>query len=254
MNLYGERAVMYDLLQRLYTDDGHGSGRLVNIHAMRLLEASNRSNQPMYLPSLAGPITSQLMAGRAEMRRAYDDAIEIAAQCAKLPLSEQSGAWGLAMQRLEDPVWRERHLLASILLPALGRANLSFAMAASQREATVAAIALERYRLAHNTYPATLAELVPAYLPAIPLDPWDGMPIKYLPPDASRPTPVLYSIGENQIDNLGDGKFVPVPPSPGRRRNEVMYNDQILWPPPIITAPFALPPHLGIGIPPLPGP
>lgn len=232
MNLDGERAVMYDLLQRLYTDDGHGSGRLVNIHAMRLLEASNRSNQPIFLPSLAGPITSQLMAGRAEMRRAYDDAIESAAQCAKLPLPEQSGAWGLAMQRLEDPVWRERHLLASILLPALGRANLSFAMATSQREATVAGIALERYRRAHGTYPATLAELVPAYLTAIPLDPWDGKPIKYLPPDANRQTPILYSVGENQIDNHGDGTLVPAPPSPGRRPNEQMYNDKIFWPPP----------------------
>ncbi len=230
INLDGERAVMYDLLQRLYTDDGHGDGRLANIHAMRLIEVSNRSNQPTYLPSLAGPITSQLMAGRAEMRRAYDDAFKSAAQNAKLPLPQQQAAWAQAMQRFDDPVWKQRHLLASIMLPALGRTNKSFAMATSQREATVAGIALERYRRSQGTYPATLAELVPDYLPSIPLDPWDGKPIKYLPPDASRPTPILYSIGENQIDNLGDDTLVPAPPSPGRRTNEQMSNDRILWP------------------------
>jgi hypothetical protein len=236
INLEGERAMMYDLLQRLDTDDGHGDGRLVNIEAMRLVEVINRTSESTripflsYLPLLSGPIASQVLASRAEMQRAYDDALASAAQIAKLPLPEQRAAWAQAMQRMDDPAWRDRHLLAWVLLPALGRMNLIFAMATSQRDAAVAGIALERYRLAHGTYPATLAELVPVYLPSIPLDPWDGKPIKYLPPDASRPTPILYSVGENQIDNLGDDTLVPAPPSPGRRPNEQMYNDRILWP------------------------
>lgn len=236
INLEGERAVMYDLLQRIYTDDGHGDGRLVNIDAMRRLEAMNRTSESdftpflRYLPLINGPIASQVTATRAEMQRAYDDLLASAAQIAKLPLPQQQAAWAKAVQRYDDSAMNDRHLPGSIVMPALGIANLSFSMATSQRDAAVAGIALERYRLAHGTYPATLAELVPEYLPSIPLDPWDGKPIKYLPPDASRPTPILYSVGENQIDNLGDDTLVPAPPSPGRRPNEQMFNDRILWP------------------------
>lgn len=238
INLEGERAMMYDLLQRTYTDDGHGDGRLVNIDAMRMFEAINRTSDSIstpitrYLPLINGPIASQVTATRAEMQRAYDDLLASAAQIAKLPLPQQQAAWTKAVQRYDDSALNDRHLPGSIVMPALGRASLSFTQATTQRDAAVAGIALERYRRAHGTYPATLAELVPAYLPAIPLDPWDGKPIKYLPPDANRQTPILYSVGENQIDNHGDGTLVPAPPSPGRSPKEQMSNDQIFWPPP----------------------
>lgn len=236
INLEGERAVMYDLLQRIYTDDGHGDGRLVNIDAMRLLELINRTSDSnftpitRYLPLINGPIASQVTATRAEMQRAYDDLLASAAQIAKLPLPQQQAAWTKAVQRYDDSALNDRHLPGSIVMPALGRASLSFTQATTQRDAAVAGIALERFRLAHGTYPATLAELVPAYLTAIPLDPWDGKPIKYLPPDANRPTPILYSVGENQMDNHGDGTLVPAPPSPRRSPKEQMSNDRILWP------------------------
>ena len=42
------------------------------------------------------------------------------------------------------------------------------------------ALAIERYRLAHHDQlPATLQDLVPAYLPAVPADPFDGKPLRY---------------------------------------------------------------------------
>lgn len=63
------------------------------------------------------------------------------------------------------------------------------------------AIALERYRLAnHNQLPATLQNLVPAYLPAVPDDPFDGKSLRYnrLPKGY-----LLYSVGEDGVDNGG---------------------------------------------------
>ncbi|MEI6861461.1 MAG: hypothetical protein WCL04_04335 [Verrucomicrobiota bacterium] len=46
------------------------------------------------------------------------------------------------------------------------------------REA-VAACALERHRLTHGSYPATLAELVPAFIAAVPADVFSGQPLGY---------------------------------------------------------------------------
>jgi hypothetical protein len=63
------------------------------------------------------------------------------------------------------------------------------------------ALAIERYRLAHqDQLPAMLQDLVPAYLQAVPADPFDGKPLRYnrLPKGY-----LLYSIGEDGVDNGG---------------------------------------------------
>jgi hypothetical protein len=47
------------------------------------------------------------------------------------------------------------------------------------------ALALEQFRAAHNNqYPASLTELAPVYLAAIPMDPFNGKPLRYRQQDA----------------------------------------------------------------------
>jgi hypothetical protein len=61
-------------------------------------------------------------------------------------------------------------------------------------------MAVARYRLAHNEWPADLAELVPGDLKELPKDPYDGQPLRY------RRTPDgvdIYSVGEDLVDNQG---------------------------------------------------
>jgi hypothetical protein len=63
------------------------------------------------------------------------------------------------------------------------------------------ALGIERYRLAnHDQLPATLQDLVPAYLPAVPVDPFDGKPLRYnrLPKGY-----LIYSVGKDCVDNGG---------------------------------------------------
>lgn len=70
------------------------------------------------------------------------------------------------------------------------------------RQLVVTAIALKRHQLRHNNLPATLAELVPEFLPAVPIDPADGQPLRYrLNGDG---TFHLYSVGKDGRDNGGD--------------------------------------------------
>jgi hypothetical protein len=70
------------------------------------------------------------------------------------------------------------------------------------RELTLTAIALKRYQLRHGQYPAQLSALVPEFLPALPRDPADGQPLRYrVKPDGAF---LLYSVGEDGVDNGGD--------------------------------------------------
>ncbi len=63
------------------------------------------------------------------------------------------------------------------------------------------ASALERFRLVHGSYPAELAELVPAFLSAAPADVVNGEPYHYRRTDDG--SFVLYSVGLNLHDDGG---------------------------------------------------
>lgn len=77
-----------------------------------------------------------------------------------------------------------------------------FVLMETERKVLVTAIALERFRIVHQTYPKALAELTPTYLSVIPTDAMDGKPLRYhLKPNG---TFLLYSVGEDGVDNGGD--------------------------------------------------
>lgn len=68
----------------------------------------------------------------------------------------------------------------------------------------IAAIALKRYAIANGKPPASLEAIVPQYLPELPVDFVDGKPLRYsLRPDG---TALLYSVGENGVDDHGDNR------------------------------------------------
>jgi hypothetical protein len=85
------------------------------------------------------------------------------------------------------------------------RQGLSFleraAEAEAERRILLTAIALERYRGKHGTYPGSLAQLVPEFLPAVPLDFMDGRPLRYRVTDGGHF--ILYSVGLDCVDDGG---------------------------------------------------
>ncbi|HUW31585.1 MAG TPA: hypothetical protein VM223_08220 [Planctomycetota bacterium] len=60
-------------------------------------------------------------------------------------------------------------------------------------------IALRRYQLATGTLPGSLDQLVPKYIDVVPVDLFDGKPIRYDP--AKK---IIYSVGTDCEDNAGD--------------------------------------------------
>jgi hypothetical protein len=70
------------------------------------------------------------------------------------------------------------------------------------KRVVVTAIALKRFQLKHGNYPDTLSELTPEFLAAVSVDPVDGKPLRYH--RNADGTFLLYSIGENGVDDGGD--------------------------------------------------
>lgn len=61
-------------------------------------------------------------------------------------------------------------------------------------------LGVQRYLLKHNQPPATVEALAPDFLTAVPVDPFDGQPLRYRA-DADRL--VIYSVGYNRADDAG---------------------------------------------------
>ncbi|MEM8756470.1 MAG: hypothetical protein AAGF47_01645, partial [Planctomycetota bacterium] len=92
----------------------------------------------------------------------------------------------------------DRNPLLGVMFPAIGMASRSAWQNRHEREGIGAMVAIERYRAERGVLPASLDDLVPAYLEAVPMDVIDGQPLRYrveADAAASRPGYVLYSIG-----------------------------------------------------------
>ncbi len=73
-----------------------------------------------------------------------------------------------------------------------------------ERALLITAIGLKRYELKHGRYPENLNALSPEFAAQVPSDPMDGKPLRYrLNADG---TFLLYSVGENGLDNGGNGE------------------------------------------------
>jgi len=65
------------------------------------------------------------------------------------------------------------------------------------------ALAVTRYYLKHLRLPDSLDELVPALVNAVPIDPFDGEPLRYVKQAQGF---VVYTVGEDRQDNGGVGR------------------------------------------------
>ena len=85
-------------------------------------------------------------------------------------------------------------------MPALGRVTTIDVRVIAQLRTARVGFAIERYRLASGRLPDALSELVPAYLEAVPKDPFDDKELRYKKLDTGF---VVYSIGEDGNDDGG---------------------------------------------------
>ncbi len=191
-----------DFLQRLYTDDGQGDGRITatGLRAMRAMTGSGDATP-------AGPLAPAycaLQAGRRDMAAEYERLMAMVEAERAKPLWQQD--LSLLDREVEamngSLLQRARYLPILLLMPALDKASRKGELATMERDAALVAIALEQCRRRAGAYPAALDALVPDFLPAVPPDRFDGRPLRYrLGEDRS---PLLYSVGPDREDAGGD--------------------------------------------------
>lgn len=91
-------------------------------------------------------------------------------------------------------------LLTRLLWPALARTIQLDTRCTADALAAQTAIAVERYRLAEGRLPESMENLVPAYMEAVPKDPFDGRRLRYFSREKGF---VVYSVGDDLTDNGG---------------------------------------------------
>ena len=107
---------------------------------------------------------------------------------------------------VSSPLGRVRHIFTAMMMPAANAAFQAGARIDARSLAADAAIAVELFRRKHGKLPETLEELVPDFLPQLPLDPFDGQPLRFLVRDDAY---VIYSIGADRVDNGGQTQQNP---------------------------------------------
>ncbi|MDZ4402415.1 hypothetical protein [Prosthecobacter sp.] len=93
------------------------------------------------------------------------------------------------------------HIMARLMVPAVKQVSAHALLAQVRARQAMTAIALERFYLKHSRYPALLDELVPEFLPAVPLDPCDGKALRYRVNNNGRYT--LWSVAFDGKDDAG---------------------------------------------------
>lgn len=195
-----ERAFFEDTVQRLYSDDGRGDGRLVGSTLTRNF-ASNDWDAPLRTRT-AAPVVAALAASRREVVDEWNRLIGIARDEATAPMWTWTAVPGAReIDRVTASKWYQlRFFPISIIIPAVGHLAESSNKAAMRRDAATVALALELWKRKHGAYPATLAEVMPEYIPAIPVDRFDGGPLKYGLHDGRA---TIYSSGRDRDDDGG---------------------------------------------------
>jgi hypothetical protein len=89
-------------------------------------------------------------------------------------------------------------IMHRMIMPSIVRAHASKCEENCVVGSTRVLIALRCYHLDHGELPNTLEALVPDYLDAVPLDDFDGRPMKY-----SKEKKVVYAVGTDLVDNGG---------------------------------------------------
>jgi hypothetical protein len=207
----GQRNMFYDVVQRIYTDDDDGGGRFVP-GGMRTLSRlvpryQTWKQRDYWWPTgkagfFALPAADLYIASRAKMTAMYERHLGRVNRTLATPIWE----WNLSPHQpsvpsFDDQPWQAyRHYLVSVFAPATERVPHMAEYRRGQRDGVLIGIALERYRREHGNWPASLSELAPHWLPALPVDRITGKPLHLRVLDDRV---LVYSEGVDRDDDGG---------------------------------------------------
>lgn len=203
-----EQMSIEDLLQRTFTDDGHGNGRLTagGLEAIKgVYTSSNEPQTPDLLSELLDneisrdfmlPLTLVKSADRATERMRYLRATHRVNQVMREGPQSISLLDKIAHELSRYSGKSELEFsLTGIMMPAFGAAVNRVFIHQQRNSALSVALALEVFRIDQGAYPTSLNQLTPLYLPSVPEDMMNpGYPIQYI---LDQNGYILYSAGSD---------------------------------------------------------
>jgi hypothetical protein len=215
-----ERMSFDDMLQRGFTDDGSGSGRLTEEGVRVVSNFDDATAQRRWWEKAALPVAGLITPSRLKLKEQYT--LELDAAESNLKLAIRDAGWDTAQQS-----WWTGFPIG-LVLPSLSRSHTAAERSLGHRDGLITAIALELYRREHGSYPGDLKTLAPELLPQVPADRITGEPIKYR---IVAGRPLLYSLGADRKDD--EGRYALNPVQAGVwdiRPEDVPKGDWVLYP------------------------
>lgn len=125
--------------------------------------------------------------------------------------------------RLAEEAAKKFYIWSAIFLSSAGGIARRDANTRAELRDAITAIAVERWRLMHqDSLPDSLSDLVPAFLKAVPEDPFDGKPLRF---KKLKKGYCIYSIGPNLRDDGGR----EMPPMSARGSSQDWTNYDIVF-------------------------
>ena len=245
----GERAFQLDLVQRAFSDDGNGNGRItplgVKVFSSGLISANERMFQltgdqnidhvAQVAEKAIAPAAIFVVASRKETEdkiHEFNDAYELAV---KQPF------WERELPDVEKFLTQNqvKHAFLGALIPAFEAVIGATDRLNGRQEGILAGLALQRYYLAHQKWPDSLVELSPDYIVELPIDIINGQELRLTFDEVG---PVVYSVGNDGDDDGGKlptrefnnhPRYDGLPQTPASylvRRNNQQDGDWIVWP------------------------
>lgn len=197
----GERAFMKDIVQRIYTDDGNGDGRMTPV-GIDVLQACQYLGSQQYdlddyqfVKTIVGPASLVMCAPRKEITEKIDELIDQVEIDVALPrwLSEGTNA----DTEIEEN--RMRYLVLNYLFPATQQVRNAMDELIGRQEGVIAALAFHRYFKKYGEWPTELDQVSPEFIIEWPVDVVDGSPLKF---NYENDELTIYSVG-NDLDDDG---------------------------------------------------
>jgi hypothetical protein len=196
-----ERMSFEDILQRSFTDDGSGNGRLTAAGFDLFIRGPGQ--QPVWA-KIMEPAAGLVLASRQKLQTEYNRLADRAAANLMLPMRDTDWHTDQDQSLLrKDPSL----VLVWLATPSYWRSQATAERTLGRRDGVLVGIALELHRRQYGDYPQNLNALTPSPLPAVPADRISGEPLRYRIVDGRA---VVYSVGADRKDGGGTASQTPL--------------------------------------------
>lgn len=208
INLETEKLMFMDVVQHIFTNGGLGGGHLIPQRFEDMANntdffgngSSGNGDKTDAAKTLLFTASAMYHARRDKTVEKINEVYDYLSRLSKMtPYHRHINDFN--SDQFEKSIPRYRYLLASMFMPAFGRAFERNYQGVILHEATITVLAIERYKLEKGKYPDSLEQLkTEGYINSLPMDPYSDKPLVYR---RTADNFTLYSISQNFTDDGG---------------------------------------------------